>query len=85
MKHENLSLLFIPNKSILYFLGSFQETKTCIHIYFCFFLFTKTKTKQTNKQTEIILYTVFSFVSVLSNKLTLTISVSQARKVIFIL
>lgn len=81
MKHENLSLLFIPNKSILYFLGSFQETKTCIHIYFCFFLFTKTKTKQT----EIILYTVFSFVSVLSNKLTLTISVSQARKVIFIL
>lgn len=49
MKHENHSLLFIPNKSILYFLGSFQETKTCIHIYFCFFLFTETKTNQTEK------------------------------------
>lgn len=59
---ESLSLPFIPNKSIFYFLDPFQDTqKSCMHRYFGFFLFTETKANQPNKHRSIMLCTALSF------------------------
>lgn len=52
-----------------------------MHLYFWFFLFTKTKANQTNKQTNNTLHCFFSFAFVISNKLILVLFLPSQESV----